>query len=188
MEFKERKLKGVFEITLNPIQDHRGFFMRSYDVKEFEAHGINRDWKQENHSKSVDTGVVRGLHFQLPPHAETKMIRCIAGAVWDVFVDLRLDSPTFGQWDAIELTPENGKEVYIPRGFGHGFCTLKPNSEVVYKVDNFYNKEAERGILWSDRDINIEWPLSGVKPTLSDKDKNNLTLAQFVDQYKGIEL
>ena len=188
MEFKERKLKGVFEITLNPIQDHRGFFMRSYDVNEFEAHGINLDWKQENHSKSVHKGVVRGLHFQLPPHSETKMIRCIAGAVWDVFVDLRLDSPTFGQWDAIELTPENGKQVYIPRGFGHGFCTLKPNSEVVYKVDNFYNKEAERGILWSDPDIGIDWPLNGLEPTLSEKDKNNLTLAQFVNQYKGIEL
>ena len=116
------------------------------------------------------------------------MIRCVAGAVWDVFVDLRLDSPTFGQWDAIELTPENGTQVYIPRGFGHGFCTLKPNSEVVYKVDNFYNKEAEQGILWSDPDIGIEWPLEGLEPTLSDKDKNNLTLAQFVEQYQGIKI
>ncbi|MDV7395195.1 dTDP-4-dehydrorhamnose 3,5-epimerase, partial [Arthrospira platensis SPKY1] len=113
--------------------------------------------------------------FQFPPFAETKLVRCIRGAVFDVFVDLRKDSPTFGQWDGLELSEANKKMIFIPRGFAHGFCTLSEESEVLYKVDNVYNREHEGGLLWSDPDLGIEWPLEG-EPILSEKDRGNMTL------------
>ncbi len=184
MEIKERKLKGVFEIQLKPIEDSRGFFMRAYDLKLFNELGLNKVWMQENQSRSTQKGIIRGLHFQLPPAAETKLVRCIRGAVLDVFVDLRKGSPTFGQWDAIELSEENKKMIYIPRGFAHGFCTLTELSEVYYKVDNFYAKELERGLLWNDPDIGIDWPVSNL--VLSEKDKQNMKLREFVEKVGGI--
>lgn len=182
MEIKERKLKGVFEITLKPHLDSRGFFMRTFDEAIFKGNGLNRNWVQENHSRSEEKGIIRGLHFQLPPFTETKMVRCINGEVLDVFVDLRKDSDTFGQWDSIELSAENKKMVFIPRGFAHGFFTLTDISEVVYKVDNYYSQENERGLLWNDANIGINWPIEN--PILSAKDEKNMTLEQFVDQYK----
>jgi dTDP-4-dehydrorhamnose 3,5-epimerase len=180
------KLKGIFEINLSPFTDERGFFMRTYDLNLFNGASINKVWVQENHSLSKQQGVLRGLHFQLPPFAETKLVRCISGSVLDVFVDLRKDSPTFGQWDSIELSAVNKKMIFIPRGFAHGFCTLSENSEVLYKVDNFYSKEHERGLIWNDTEIGIEWPLED--PILSEKDKTNWTLAEFVQKINGIEL
>ena len=159
MEIKERKLKGVFELQLKPIGDHRGFFMRTFDLNIFNMHGLNKIWVQENHSRSTQKGIIRGLHFQLPPFSETKLVRCTRGAVLDVFVDLRKDSSTFGHWDSIELTDENKKMIFIPRGFAHGFCTLSKESEVQYKVDNFYSPENERGLLWCNPDIGIDWPV-----------------------------
>lgn len=182
MEIEERNLAGVFEITLNPHKDERGFFMRTFDHNLFEAAGIERVWVQENHSRSENKGIIRGLHFQLPPYCETKLVRCIRGAILDVFVDLRTGSETFGRWDSIELTATNNKMVLIPRGFAHGFCTLEEISEVVYKVDNYYNKEAECGILWSDTDLAIEWPTR--EPILSIKDKQNLTLKEFTSKFR----
>lgn len=184
MEIKERKLKGVFEIQLKPILDSRGFFMRSFDFKEFDKFGLNRTWVQENHSLSEEKGIVRGLHFQLPPYSETKLVRCIKGAILDVFVDLRKDSPTFGQWDSIELSAENMKMIFIPRGFAHGFCTLTEVSEVYYKVDNYYNKESERGLMWNDKIVGINWPTSN--PILSEKDSNNMTFESFINEIKAI--
>lgn len=186
MEITERKLNGVFEIQLRPIRDERGFFMRSFDAALFEKAGLARIWLQENHSRSERKGIIRGLHFQFPPFAETKLVRCIRGAVLDVFVDLRLNSPTFGQWDALELSEENKKMVFIPRGFGHGFCTLTPESEVLYKVDNVYNREHEGGLLWSDPDLGIDWPETN--PILSEKDNRNMTFAQFVETHQSIAL
>jgi len=185
MEFKRRHLKGVFEITIQPYIDPRGFFMRTYDINSFKEAGLHREWMQENHSRSEKKGVVRGLHFQLSPFAETKLVRCIKGAVLDVFVDLRKESSTFGQWDSIELTEENKKMIFIPRGFAHGFCTLMDISEVVYKVDNFYSPENERGLLWNDPDLNIAWPAD--KAILSDKDKRNMSFKEFRAKYGGIE-
>lgn len=185
MEIKERKIEGVLEITLKPHLDNRGFFMRTFDENIFNKAGINREWVQENHSRSEEKGIIRGLHFQLPPFTETKLVRCINGAILDVFVDLRKNSKTFGQWDSIELSAENKKMIFIPRGFAHGFCTLTKESEVLYKVDNFYNKDAESGILWNDKDLNIKWPNSN--PILSDKDIKNNTLQEFIDKYKSIE-
>lgn len=186
MEITERKIKGVFEIQLQPIRDERGFFMRSYDAGIFEAAGLNRPWAQENHSRSEQKGIIRGLHFQFPPFAETKLVRCVRGAVLDVFVDLRAGSPSFGQWDAIELSETNQKMIFIPRGFAHGFCTLTPESEVLYKVDNTYNREHEGGLLWSDPDIGIDWPVK--TPVLSEKDQRNMTLKTFIEQYGSISV
>jgi dTDP-4-dehydrorhamnose 3,5-epimerase len=127
-----------------------------------------------------------GLHFQLPPYCETKLVRCIKGKILDVFVDLRTNSSTFGKWDSIVLSEENKTCIYIPKGFAHGFCTLTNNTEVLYKVDNYYNKENECGLLWNDPNINIRWPLENV--ILSEKDKINLTFNKFKELYKSITI
>ncbi|GAP42348.1 dTDP-4-dehydrorhamnose 3,5-epimerase [Lentimicrobium saccharophilum] len=186
MEISKRKLEGVFEINLNPLRDQRGFFMRAYDLDFFESNGLHRQWVQENHSRTDIKGTIRGLHFQLPPFSETKLVRCIQGAILDVFVDLRKNSTTFGQWDALELSEDNARMVFIPRGFAHGFCTLTQHSQVLYKVDNFYSRENERGLLWSDPEIGIEWPVKD--PFLSEKDRRNMTFGEFLNEIGGLRI
>lgn len=186
MEFRKRKLEGVVEIALSPHWDNRGFFMRAFDNKLFSDAGIQRQWVQENHSRSEQKHIIRGLHFQFPPYSEAKLIRCVRGAVLDVFVDLRRGSNTFGQWDCIELNEENKKMILVPRGFAHGFCTLTHISEVLYKVDNYYSKRNEAGIIWNDADLRIAWPTR--TPILSTKDGSNMSLKKFIKQHKGIQL
>jgi dTDP-4-dehydrorhamnose 3,5-epimerase len=186
MKISELNLKGVFEIILEPKIDSRGFFMRTYDKEIFKQHNINREWVQENHTLSEKKGTIRGLHFQFPPFAETKLLRCIHGAIYDVFVDLRKDSPTFGKWGSIELTAQNKKMVLIPRGFAHGFCTLTDNSEILYKVDNYYNANAECGIIWNDSDLQINWPVK--QSVISDKDSKNINFKQFQREYAAIDV
>lgn len=186
MNIEEKEIKGVLEITLNPIQDSRGFFMRVFDDTIFEQSGINRKWVQENHSRSEKKDIIRGLHFQFPPFSETKLVRCTVGSILDVFLDLRLGSASFGKWGAVNLSAENKKMVCIPRGVAHGFCTLSEVSEVQYKVDNYYARDHEAGILWNDPDLKIDWPVS--RPILSDKDNQNLTWRKFLLQHKGIQL
>lgn len=160
--------------------------MRTYDDNIFAEYGIKREWVQENHSRSLQKGIIRGLHFQFPPFSETKLIRAVRGEVLDVFVDLRKGSPTFGLWDSITLSEENHVCAYIPRGFAHGFCTLTDFSEVVYKVDNYYSPKHEGGILWNDKDLEIAWPEKN--PVLSEKDSKNMTFKEFADKYKGIDV
>ncbi|NLJ44288.1 MAG: dTDP-4-dehydrorhamnose 3,5-epimerase [Bacteroidales bacterium] len=179
MEFKELNLKGVFEITLMPHVDERGFFMRTYDIDEFRKHGLQREWVQENHSRSERKGIIRGLHFQIEPYSETKLVRCVRGGIFDVAVDLRKGSKTFGKWEGIILSEENKKMFFIPRGFAHGFCTLSEISEVLYKVDNYYSPEHERGLIWNDPDLNINWPVND--PILSVKDQKNFTLKRLLE-------
>jgi len=186
MLIKERKLRGVFEIQLEPHEDKRGFFMRVYDDTIFRKYRIHRNWVQENHSLSVEKGVIRGMHFQFPPHTETKLVRAISGETYDVFIDLRKDSPTFGQWDSIKLSAENKKMVYIPRGFAHGFCTLTKNCEVVYKVDNYYTPDSEDIIRWDDPDLGIDWPVDN--PILSEKDSKAKSFMEFIETYGGLEV
>jgi len=181
MKFNELAIPGVYEIIPDPHFDERGFFMRTYDVDLFRKYGVNQDWVQENHSRSEQKGIIRGLHFQFPPFSETKLIRCINGAVVDVFVDLRKGSKTFGKWDSIELNEENKKMVLIPRGFAHGFCTLTEVSEVIYKVDNLYSREHEGGLIWNDPDLKISWPVE--HPILSEKDQKNITFKKFIEKY-----
>ena len=185
MIIKPLRLPGTFEITLEPRGDHRGYFMRTYDSKIFKDNGIDREWMQENQSLSSQKGVIRGLHLQLPPFTETKLVRAVQGKILDVFVDLRMGSKTFGEWDSIELSGENHKMALIPRGFAHGFCTLSENAVVAYKVDNFYSPEHERGILWNDKDLNIEWPV--IDPIISDKDSKNMTMAEFREEIGAVQ-
>lgn len=186
MEFIKQAIEDVFEVRLNPHMDNRGFFMRTFDDEIFINMNLKRKWVQENHSKSKKKGLIRGLHFQLPPYTETKLIRAIRGEVLDVFVDLRKDSSTFGQWGSILLSENKFNCAFIPRGFAHGFCTLTEICEVVYKVDNYYAPKYECGIIWDDIDLNINWPVSN--PVLSEKDKKNLTLKEFIEKYNSLEI
>ena len=160
--------------------------MRVYDDKIFKKHGIHKNWVQENHSLSVEEGVIRGMHFQFPPHAETKLVRVISGDIYDVFIDLRKGSPSFGKWDSITLSADNKKMIYIPRGVAHGFCTLTKNCEVVYKVDNYYASDRESCIRWNDPDLGIVWPVN--KPILSEKDSKAKSFREFVETDGGLEV
>jgi dTDP-4-dehydrorhamnose 3,5-epimerase len=185
MIIKPYSIPGIYEITLSPYTDHRGDFTRIYDQRIYKNLGLDRNWVQENHSFSLQKGTIRGLHFQFPPYTETKLIRVTKGAIFDVFVDLRRDSPTFGEWGSIELTEDNYKMIYITRGFAHGFCSLSDECEVVYKVDNYYSPTFEGGIIWRDETLRIDWPVS--KPIISDKDNKLQTLKEFKRIYKGID-
>jgi len=186
MEIRPLRLPGTYEILLAPHSDDRGYFMRVYDEAIFREYGLQTSWVQENQSRSEKKGVIRGLHFQFPPYAETKLVRAVKGLVLDVFVDLRRNSSTFGEWDSVELSEENKKVVFIPRGFAHGFCALTEVSEVVYRVDSYYNPESEGGIIWNDKTLMIKWPVH--KPILSKKDSALKTFNDFVRDYNGTEL
>jgi len=180
-----RRLAGVYEIRLSPLHDHRGIFMRAYEESTFSTYGIHQRWVHENQSVTLKKGTIRGLHFQYEPFSETKLVRVVTGAVLDVFVDLRKDSPTFGQWDSLELSEDTLSMVYIPRGFAHGFCTLCDHCTVLYKVDQVYTPTADSGIRWNDPSLAINWPTRD--PILSSKDSNLPTLDMFVNQNKGID-
>jgi len=160
MKFVETKLKGAFIITPDFIKDERGFFARTFCRREFKDHGLNPDLVQCNISFNKEKGTLRGMHYQVPPHAEVKMVRCTAGAIYDVIIDFRPASPTFMQWFAAELTAENHGQLYVPEGFGHGYQTLLPDTEVFYQVSAFYNPQSERGVRWNDPAFGITWPLT----------------------------
>ncbi len=187
MKIKEKNLKGVFEIQLEPKEDKRGFFMRVYDNKIFKEFKIHREWVQENHSLSLKKGTIRGFHFQFPPYTETKLVRVISGKIFDVFIDLRKGSNTFGKWDSIILSAENKKMLLIPRGFAHGMCALTDNCVMLYKVDNCFSPEYEGNIKWNDQDLGIDWPIEG-KLTISDKDANAKSFKEFADKHGGLEI
>ncbi|MFD1139454.1 dTDP-4-dehydrorhamnose 3,5-epimerase [Paenibacillus urinalis] len=168
-------LQGAILIEPKVHGDNRGFFMESYNEEVFHRNGINHQFIQDNHSLSAEPGVLRGLHYQLNPKAQTKLVRVIAGAIYDVIVDVRKKSPTFGQWVGVILSEHNKRQLLVPKGFAHGFCTLVPNTQVIYKVDEYYSPENDRGILWNDPALNIDWPVS--HPVLSDKDQKHPVLA-----------
>lgn len=159
--------------------DDRGFFFESFNQAKFEAaigHSVN--FVQDNHSRSVK-GVLRGLHYQLPPHAQAKLVRCTLGEVFDVAVDIRQSSPTFGQWVGVYLSAENKRQLWIPEGFAHGFITLSDTAECLYKTTNYYAPQSDACIIWNDADIGIEWPLA-ISPTLSPKDQHGRYLTESV--------
>ena len=158
--------------------DHRGFFAETYSRREYLELGIEAVFVQDNHSLSREIGTLRGLHFQAPPHAQAKLIRCGRGAIFDVAVDLRRGSPTYGHWEGYELTAENGYQLYVPVGFAHGFVTLEPDSEIVYKCSDYYASETEGAVLWNDPDVGIDWPTEA-DPILSDKDATAPLLADL---------
>jgi len=184
MEIRQNKIKGVFEIILAPYIDQRGFFMRTYDETLFEEFGITTNWVQENHSKSLLKNIVRGLHFILSPHTDSKLIRCIHGRVYDVFVDLRKSSSSFGKWNSVELNEDDHKWLFLPKGIAHGFCTLEDNSELLYRHDTYYQKEFDSGILWNDIDLKIDWPVD--YPIISEKDNKLMTWKEFLKKIGGL--
>ena len=169
MKFIETKLKGAYVIELEPIRDDRGFFARSFCQKEFEKMSLNAKLAQGNTSFNHRKGTLRGMHFQLPPKAEVKLVRCIRGSIFDVIVDLRENSPTYCQWIGAELTADNRNMLYVPEGFAHGYQALEDDTEVTYQVSEFYSPEHERGMRWDDPAFGIAWPLAN--PILSPKDQ-----------------
>lgn len=161
------------------FEDSRGWFSEVYSEHDFAARGIDCRFVQDNHSLSRARFTLRGLHFQAPPHAQAKLVRCIAGRIFDVAVDIRAGSPTFGKWTGAELSAENGLQLFVPAGFAHGFLTMEADSEVTYKVSSGWVGEAERGIRWDDDAIGIAWPLAaGIAPVISDKDAAAPALAE----------
>ncbi|MFV0256701.1 dTDP-4-dehydrorhamnose 3,5-epimerase [Candidatus Liberibacter solanacearum] len=155
------------------LEDDRGWFSETYNDHCFKKNGFKDVFVQDNHSFSLNTGTIRGLHFQKPPHAQAKIVRCVSGRIFDVAVDVRKDSPTYGNWISLEISASSGLQIYIPIGFAHGFMTLEPNTEVIYKVTDFYSSSHDSGVLWQDKSISIRWPLlEKMSPSLSDKDMN----------------
>ncbi len=168
MKFVETKLKGAFIIELEGFDDERGFFARTFCQKEFEAHGLSPTLVQCSISFNKKTGSLRGMHYQVAPYEEAKLVRCTRGAIYDVIIDLRPESSTFKQWIAVELTAENHRMLYVPEGSGHGFQTLEDNTEVFYQMSEFYHPECARGVRWDDPAFEIKWPISN--RILSDRD------------------
>lgn len=171
MKFTSLPLEGAYLIDLEKRGDERGFFARLFCEEEFAQHGLENHFVNVNNSHSAEKGTLRGLHYQLHPYEETKLVRCIRGSFWDVIVDLRPDSPTFKHSYGALLSEDNRQMMYVPKGFAHGFLTLEPDSEVIYLVSEFYAKEQERGLRWNDPEFSIAWP---EKPTVvSERDANH---------------
>ncbi|AKK20461.1 dTDP-4-dehydrorhamnose 3,5-epimerase [Candidatus Liberibacter africanus] len=178
-------------IKTRKFEDSRGWFSETHNDKFLKKNGFQDFFVQDNHSCSFHSGTIRGLHFQYPPYAQAKLVRCVFGRIFDVVVDIRKNSPTYGHWVSLELSASNGFQLYVPVGFAHGFITLEMNTEVIYKVTNFYSVEHDSGIVWNDRSINITWPLlEQISPYLSEKDKNLPCLNQLDSpfEYDGFPL
>lgn len=176
MELIKTRFEDAYIIRPQVFKDLRGFFLESYSRKKFEEQGFDIDFVQDSHSLSLKKGALRGLHFQKPPFAQAKLVRVTRGAVYDVIVDLRKNSETFGQWEGFGLSSDNFEMLFIPKGFAHGFMTFEDNTEFMYKCDEFYHPEAEAGIIWNDPKLNIDWPSKD--PIMSEKD---LKLGLFKD-------
>ncbi|NJE62109.1 dTDP-4-dehydrorhamnose 3,5-epimerase [Thermococcus sp. 21S7] len=178
-EFRRLEIPDVILIKPKVFGDERGFFMETYKKSDFEKAGITGEFIQDNHSRSK-YGVLRGLHFQKGQYAQAKIVRCVRGVIYDVAVDLRKDSPTFGKYVGVILSEFNKYQLYIPRGFAHGFAVLSDVAEVAYKVDNVYAPDQEGGLLWNDPDVGIKWPVE--EPILSEKDKKWPTLKELIQR------
>jgi dTDP-4-dehydrorhamnose 3,5-epimerase len=171
MLIEDTSLTGVKVIVPNSFRDERGFFSETYNRQKLLAAGIDLNFVQDNHSLSLQRGVVRGMHFQSPPFAQDKLVRVVRGAVLDVTVDLRTSSPTYGQHFAIELSAVNWRQLLVPVGFAHGFCTLEPDTEVIYKVSNYYSAPHDMGVAWNDPALHVAWPISPEEAIVSKKDR-----------------
>ena len=176
MKVTETKLEGVYIIEPQVFGDARGWFMETYSKKKMPQ--IDCDFVQDNHSYSAMKGTLRGIHFQTPPMAQAKLLRCSRGALMDYAVDIRPDSKTYKQWICVELSAENKKQIFIPRGFGHAFISLTDDTELLYKADNYYSPEHDRSILWSDPELAIDWGIDN--PIVSEKDRSALLLREQI--------
>jgi len=179
MEFRTFDIDGPLEIVPRKIEDERGYFSEIFRLNTFVEFAPGVEFVQDNQSLSVCVGTVRGLHFQKQPFAQGKLVRCLAGRLLDVAVDLRSDSPTFGRWMSVVLSPQANNQFWVPPGFGHGFCTLEPNSVISYRVTNYYSPEHDHGVAWDDPDIDIDWPDVADPDTLSGKDRQQPRLADL---------
>lgn len=179
MEFRSTAIPEVKLIKPQKHGDHRGFFSETYNKKELAEAGVVLDFVQDNHSLSVEKGVIRGLHFQIPPFAQDKLVRVVRGSVFDVAVDLRKSSPTFGKHVSAVVSSDEWNQILVPIGFAHGFCTLEPSTEVIYKVTNYYAPDCDRGVLWNDPELEIQWPVSEGDAILSEKDKRQPRLGDL---------
>ncbi|OHD53712.1 MAG: dTDP-4-dehydrorhamnose 3,5-epimerase [Spirochaetes bacterium GWF1_51_8] len=180
MKVQAAPLEGLLIVEPDVFQDERGFFLESYNKDKFSQFGIDLDFTQDNHSKSVKN-TLRGLHFQTSP-GQAKLVRAVQGAIWDVAVDIRPGSPTLGKWFGIELSAKNKVMFFVPVGFAHGFCVLSETAEVLYKVSSVYNPQTEAGIMWNDPQIGVEWPVP--EPVLSNRDQNNPSLKEYLKSIK----
>jgi len=183
MEFRRLDLEGLLEIAPKQIVDDRGYFSEVFRSDKFEKEVGPVSFVQDNQSLSVKLGTIRGLHFQCNPIAQAKLVRCLTGRLFDVAIDLRTKSPTFGQWTSIVLSPEDNNQLWLPVGFGHGFCTLEPNTTISYRVTNYYSPEHDKGVAWNDPDIGIDWPALADPETLSPKDRNLPFLSELPDYF-----
>lgn len=181
---------SLIALTPKRFSDPRGWFSETFRQDVWQGLGVHEPFVQDNQSFSKPVGTLRGLHFQLPPAGQAKLVRCLSGSLFDVAVDLRAHSPTYGQWIGLELSAANGKQLYIPVGFAHGFVTLEPDTEVFYKVSSPYAPDCDRGLAWNDAGIGIDWPLKGQAPLLSDKDSRQPSLAEFESPfaYDGVPM
>ncbi|WP_420860281.1 dTDP-4-dehydrorhamnose 3,5-epimerase [Marivivens marinus] len=170
MRIEETPIAGLLVLTPKRFGDNRGFFSESYSARAMSEAGVDTVFVQDNHSLSAKVGTVRGLHFQTPPHAQAKLVRCGKGCLFDVAVDIRKGSPTYGQWFGVELSFENGKQLLVPEGFAHGFVTRAPDTEIIYKCSDYYAPDCEGAVRWDDPAVGIDWALGEVTPILSDKD------------------
>ena len=179
MRTRRTCLPGVLVITPSRFEDKRGWFSATWTRASFAEVGIELDFVQDNHSFSAACGTLRGMHYQKPPHAQDKLVRCSRGAIWDVVVDVRQGSPSFGQWLGEELTAENGKQMLVPKGFLHGFVTREPDTEIIYKCSDYYAPDCDGAVRFDDPDIGIDWGLGETTPVLSDKDASAQLLRDF---------
>lgn len=181
--FFPQPIPDVILVKPRRTDDERGYFRETFRESLYATHGIPGPFVQDNQSISRPQFVLRGLHFQIAPSAQGKLIRCTRGAMFDVAVDIRKGSPSFGKHVSAELTEENGHQLYVPAGFAHGFCTLTPDCEVQYKVTHYYDPACDRGLAWDDPDLGIDWPLNGARPVLSDKDAAHPCLRDLPDYF-----
>lgn len=179
MELLKTAIPGVLLLRPARLADERGFFAETFRQSWMEEAGLPTSWVQDNHSMSAAPGTVRGLHFQVPPRAQDKLVRVVRGSVFDVAVDLRRGSPSYGRHAAATLSAANGVQLFIPRGCAHGFCTLEPEAEVLYKVTDYYSPEYDRGLLWSDPALGIPWPVPAESILVSDRDRRHPALADL---------
>ena len=182
MNLVKTKLDGLIVLKPTVFKDNRGYFMESYNQKNINKLLGNVNFVQDNESES-SRGVLRGLHFQMPPYTQAKLVRCLKGSVLDVVLDLRKDSKTYGIFETISLTEENKKQLFIPKGFAHGFVVISQSAIFSYKVDNYYNPESESGVLWCDLDLNIDWKINKNEIIVSEKDKNLPTFNEIINPF-----
>lgn len=177
-EIRSLAIREILELVPRRFLDERGFFSEVWKENELRQYGIDVSFVQDNHSLSCEAGVLRGLHYQAPPFAQAKLVRVVRGSIYDVAVDIRHGSATFGQWVGLTLSGSSWNQVFVPAGFAHGFLTLEPDSEVIYKVSQYYSPEHDRAIRWDDPEIGIDWPITGAAPILSAKDRVAPSLAE----------